>query len=837
MTTKKYSADPFRFTFLEGLKSAAAAPALLNAGAFLIATLLLPLYLLRQAETEVIGNGVSETAKLGARGKFTYLFMPYSDVLSIVMIVFVVIFSIFAAIFTFRFITSKKTVNVYYSLGITRERLYFSKYLSGLTLMALSIILPFLGSLIVNISFLGSSPALIKAFFFYMLTYLAIAFVSFSIAAAVFSSVGTMFEAAVFTVILLFLPTIFFYCLQALMNVYVYGNPYGVSFLEANSSLTFTKDVIVSLTESFSFLSPLFFAKSGLMMFGSLDRSGKENLLLSGDFGTTSTVSGSPDLLPSLLWLIAALGIALLGMWIFKKRRAEICGFIGTNRVLNSVGIFILGFFALCVSVSMLQDFTWIALAVGAGVFAVIYIVLSLLLLRDVKKFLRGLWRLPAQLGVSALILALFATGLFGFASKAPALSSVKSAKVTFGGMGDEYAISTQFGNLDRNSNFMNTGALVNALTTEGDIEKALSLQKLAMVKADSDSATTNTVQFVYTLKDGRTFARSYSCVSTECYSALSLLESTDFYRERLKEVFTGAMKEADTEADEAPSGTVTDLNAQSIFQAQQLLRGDTSTVTVLSSLLTTSKDLSLTTAQQQDLTTALYNDLQKRTAQQKYTPNERPLLFLNFFCVDTDLNGNEKYEAGVSEPVKTAGQKSATSAYHSLFSLIYHCDGTCDDSGNDYQSMLIAVTKDMAETTALLEKFGVMEKLSETADFNEVTLISASSFSERINTKSDLNANYQYSWLKSNMSRLFLGSYLDDNDATNSLMYEFVSEGKKITDRAMIAELLKKAQTVYENPKNQGWYLVFNGDSKKGTGIYYLPAASMPEDVAAIMK
>ena len=57
-------------------------------------------------------------------------------------LVLVAICGLAMAICTFNFITSKKQVNVYYSLGITRTKLFLGKYLSGITLLAISTFIP-----------------------------------------------------------------------------------------------------------------------------------------------------------------------------------------------------------------------------------------------------------------------------------------------------------------------------------------------------------------------------------------------------------------------------------------------------------------------------------------------------------------------------------------------------------------------------------------------------------------------------------------------------------------------------------------------------------------------
>ncbi|HZK22056.1 MAG TPA: hypothetical protein VFC76_07275, partial [Oscillospiraceae bacterium] len=128
MTSKTSSSKPLLYTFFSGLKGPVLAPAIINSFIFIIFTLLEPLthYIKDSSYT----NESGELVVTKATEMFKYLVLSASDLTSVLLLVCVIATSIAAAVFSFNFITSKKTVNVYYSLGISRDKLYFGKYVS-----------------------------------------------------------------------------------------------------------------------------------------------------------------------------------------------------------------------------------------------------------------------------------------------------------------------------------------------------------------------------------------------------------------------------------------------------------------------------------------------------------------------------------------------------------------------------------------------------------------------------------------------------------------------------------------------------------------------------------
>ena len=67
-----------------------------------------------------------------------------------------VVISILLGVLLFRFVTNKKTVNVYYSLGIKRADLYTARLLAGVFMMFAAVLVPLAVSLGLNLHYFGS---------------------------------------------------------------------------------------------------------------------------------------------------------------------------------------------------------------------------------------------------------------------------------------------------------------------------------------------------------------------------------------------------------------------------------------------------------------------------------------------------------------------------------------------------------------------------------------------------------------------------------------------------------------------------------------------------------
>ena len=148
----------------------------------------------------------------------------------------------------------------------------------------------------------------------------------------------------------------------------------------------------------------------------------------------------NPSFINIVLWVILTVIVGFIGVKIFNKRKAEIAGFIGTNRVLNTFVSFLSGFFVFALAVSFIEEFV-LSLVVGLIGFAIIHLGLELAVLRDLKKFVRGLYKLPIGLVAVSIFAVCMNTGLFGYSQKTPDFERIKSVSVSIVGETAQYGL------------------------------------------------------------------------------------------------------------------------------------------------------------------------------------------------------------------------------------------------------------------------------------------------------------------------------------------------------------------------------------------------------------
>ena len=387
MTTNQSLTNAFKHTYKSGLKGMPILPAIANFSvlAFFVTLFTGAELLNRQPNYDNNGEIIGYIL---AKQRYISFFFSDTEYMLLPCLVLVALCGIAMAVCTFNFITSKKQVNVYYSLGITRTKLFLGKYLSGATLLGISTFIPLFITLIFNLVSLGFSGIVFKTYFLYLLTFLLVGISAFTITTTVFSCVGTIFEAGVFSSIILFLPDIFLYGIQSVMSKFLYGNPYGFNFTPVNN-YSYNNDYIATLSEQYRFLSPVFFAQEELKKFAVIEKEVLEE-------GTKQIIE-KPSFIYIFLWIILTALIAILGIKFFNKRKAEIAGFIGTNRVLNTFVSFLAGFFVFTFSNTLIED-AIVGIIIGAILFTVVHLGLELAVLRDLKKFVKGLYKLPIGL-------------------------------------------------------------------------------------------------------------------------------------------------------------------------------------------------------------------------------------------------------------------------------------------------------------------------------------------------------------------------------------------------------------------------------------------------------
>ena len=134
MTSKKLSGNPLKFTFRQGIRSITSLVGLMMCGIISFCTVLYAVAELFGSSPVFDENGMV-TQYITNKDQYHFLILRDGEYMMTPMLLLIALCGIIAAICTFSFITSKKMVNVYYSLGITRTKLFCGKYASGAVLL------------------------------------------------------------------------------------------------------------------------------------------------------------------------------------------------------------------------------------------------------------------------------------------------------------------------------------------------------------------------------------------------------------------------------------------------------------------------------------------------------------------------------------------------------------------------------------------------------------------------------------------------------------------------------------------------------------------------------
>ncbi len=774
MTSQKSSVSTFTFTFLSALKGNFVLP-LLNLFA-LIATVPVSCVFAIKGFT-----GMSYDPKTGAAIQGTekitdlYKYIIFNEFGQISGNVFlhlsVIAFSILLGVVMFRFIAGKKTVNVYYSLGITRKNLFASKYLAGILMLSVSIALPFLACLVINISTFGSSKELWAVIIYYILGYCALSFTAFSLTAAVFSCVGTIVEGVTFSGILMLGPTMVFYGIQFLMNKLTLGSPYG-HFYDADYRVT------NSLAAGLARYNPILFLFNQVSKIGMLSRESTESKF----------VFEAPNYANTIIWFAVAVALFFAGIYLFQKRKAEICGFLGVNKPLNFVITFLIGFFSLTIAIVAATS-VLAGILIGVALFVVLYAIIDFALIRNLKEWAKGLVKLPVHLGVALLIVLIFATGLFGYSSRIPRLNNIESVDITpmtssgvvnplgYGGYGDgefvfTYGINTPITGFKSARDLETITQLHRKFIDAGKV-KATQIGTTLPVE---QQVTQCAVRITYHLKNGNSINRFYGAAAMETLTAMLAIDEADRYRELIKQNLT----EPATDSDSAQTKEI-----KNIFQSPD------SAVSIFPNRLNTANDIKLTPALRAGLLSALVTDLTAQTAKDRFFPQAPAIGAIQFYLPGE--KPKDAYEYIPEMPVGSAGR-----------------------SLTGYGSASIILTKDMTATLGFLDANGLTGYFDNDPDTGFV--------SAQVISAAKLTDNFYY--YGADMSFHFVGGW---SSQTND--YGNFGGAYKTDDKTVVDEMALNAHISYFNSV-AGYFVKFELANGGGFTTLYVPADKMPRAV-----
>lgn len=621
-----------------------------------------------------------------------------------------VVISILLGVLLFRFVTNKKTVNVYYSLGIKRADLYTARLVAGIIMMLAATLIPLAVSLGINLHFFGSSVMLWRTFLFYAVHNVICVLAGLTISAAVSSCVGTVVESLGFSAVLAAFPSVVTMCVNysvpAILNgapsktyygIYPVASSFGENYLDMTNSTLFGRAI--------AHINLLMLNRSSFINSSSVEAMTKE----------AAKKWAAPSLTPYILWAVLIAAFFVFGLFMFKRRKAEICGFPGRSAVLNFVLCMIASFGAASLIIYFIaytsQISRWIMIALVIVAAFLVFVILDVILHLSFKALKKD-WKIGlVHVGLMAAFLLSLYTGFFGYSSRVPDVQSIESASISApnalmgsyklgNGLQSGYNSNLYYFGEDGLKDYYYVGNRSNSLVEDfkdkDDINTVREIHK-AMIKAGninemncdpddySKRATSQTIIIKYKLKNGRELIRVYNYVPLTDYPTLYTLEDTKNWNSKIK-----------NELLNIDSENVIPI----VFSAQMDKR--------------TAVDEELTAG----LARAIYNDISTLSSDKFLSSNAKYLGSVAFYVNREQREDYSIYES--SEYVNATSMEDEITEEEEPLSRQETVDNLAirDNSQGKYLALgdysVIPITEEMTNTISFLKAHGLYEKLSD---------------------------------------------------------------------------------------------------------------------------
>lgn len=620
-----------------------------------------------------------------------------------------VVISILLGVLLFRFVTNKKTVNVYYSLGIKRADLYTARLVAGIIMMLAATLIPLAVSLGINLHFFGSSAMLWRTFLFYAVHNVICVLAGLTISAAVSSCVGTVVESLGFSAVLAAFPSVVTMCVNYSVPAILNGAP-GITYYDIYPSSSSYGDMHLDMTDSTMFgriishINLLMLNRSSFINSSSVEAMTKE----------AAKKWAAPSLTPYILWAVLIAAFFVFGLFMFKRRKAEICGFPGRSAVLNFVLCMIASFGAASLIIYFIaytsQISRWIMIALVIVAAFLVFVILDVILHLSFKVLKKD-WKIGlVHVGLMAAFLLSLYTGFFGYSSRVPDVQSIESASISApnalmgsyklgNGLRSGYNSNLYYFGEDGLKDYYYVGNRSNSLVEDfkdkDDINTVREIHK-AMIKAGninemncdpddySKRATSQKVIIKYKLKNGRELVRVYNYVPLTDYPTLYTLEDTKNWNSKIK-----------NELLNIDSENVIPI----VFSAQMDNR--------------IAVDEELTAG----LARAIYNDISTLSSDKFLSSNAKYLGSVAFYVSRQNTQDEAYYGSAttVTEPMPEPGieEDLDMSRQDKVNELSAHGESSGHYiSLGDYST--VPITSEMTNTISFLKEHGLYEKLTD---------------------------------------------------------------------------------------------------------------------------
>ena len=406
------------------------------------------------------------------------------------------------AVKSYFFLVSKKQVNVFLSLGVTRNTMFINRTLSASITLFASTFIPVFIVYLINIAKFGASAYLTSVFLYFVAGLFVSGMVGYAIAAFAMMVSGNIFEAGLTGAAFSFTPFMLYSVFEQLNYSVLRGfiaTSYGTTWSTALIPFTF-----VDTAEQYTG-DPSFFRIGDML--GTIQKS----VLVKGEIPEKMLVD-KYFIIPVLAWAIVAVVLISVALLLFNKRKAEHANSFGHFAVSRAVvSVFVMAFASYFAVGAFGYDlkfevFALFLVTVGLALIGLFFT--QLIMARKIKAFVKALPVYAVAICVIAVAFVAVGTEYLGTFNKAPAKEDIKSV-----------AISLEHLDLFYNSVFPNNNSYVKS-TDANDINMILEL--FEQIKVDEKTKENQTVEgFVYFAiedKNGEIKYREFDVFSAEIF-------------------------------------------------------------------------------------------------------------------------------------------------------------------------------------------------------------------------------------------------------------------------------------------------------------------------------
>lgn len=396
------------------------------------------------------------------------------------------------SLFTFAF--KKNSVNVYFSMGITRTRLFFNRILAGAAELFVISVIPYLIVFAVNVATFGFHPHQFKLFAYYSLMAFISGISGLAIGSFAAAVSGSRIEAMITSGSASFIFIVFAAIISGFKSIFLHG------YISDGSE---TENKILSL-------SP---------WTGLLGRTELSNLVTGKKVPKEFLLTWKDDFSSIVFWAVASLVIFAVALLLFKKRKNENTASFGKYAVssaLNGAMIFLLAVLLSAVAFSDLYSLGRIksvalCIILSTLISFVAFFIGELIIRRNIKAVLRIF---PVYGGLALVMftsLLVIGTENFGTYNKLPETKNIESVLMSYDDPFDVFDYEAeQF--------IYNPSNLEKGLFSDNADDIKMCVEQFEKVKNDkrTDGNAIRYISFIIKLKDSKPIIRRFPVYSEE---------------------------------------------------------------------------------------------------------------------------------------------------------------------------------------------------------------------------------------------------------------------------------------------------------------------------------